>query len=142
MISCNHCSDAMMRDSVVIAKYANVLFDDRIGRYAEPVGDGKIIHRHCFDDVIGRNPVYDPYTDNFVTNPVFDVGSEPSPRACACCNSRFELGDVVWSITYCELTITPRKGVVLSETAPDDEDTDYPDTYICTSCGDIYVFGE
>lgn len=142
LIRCNHCSEVIMRSSVVVAKYASILHSNRIGRYAEPIGDHKIIHRHCFDDLLGRNPVYDPYSDNFVSNPMFQVGSEPSPRSCACCNTKLDLGDKIWCITYCELSVTPNKGAILTEYSPDEEETYFPDTYICTSCGDTYVFGE
>ena len=141
-IECFHCGETMLRSPVVVAKYADVIFSDRIGRYAEPVSGSKIIHRHCFDDVTGRNPVYDPNQDELVAHPLFLVGAESSPRECACCSEKLELGDTVWSLTYCDLSVTPSRGVVIDEYAPWEEDAKYPDTYICSDCGDTFVYGE
>ena len=140
---CPHCAALVMRSDVVRATYGVVTQHHVIGIYVKTRGSGRFIHRDCFDDLAGLSYLYDPAEDALVmANPQIEMGQKSSPCVCACCSQSIVEGEFVWSLTYGELNVSPRRGVVFEENGPDLTDGPFPDTYICSTCADTYVFGE
>ena len=140
--SCVHCGECIMRGDVVRAVYSVVALHPVIGIFSETRGEALYICRDCFDDMAGLTYLYDPRDDKLVvTNPRISVGQESSPRACAACACDLEVRDAIWTVTYGDLDVSPRKGVVFEETR-ESSDAPFPDTHICTTCADTYVYGE
>ena len=137
---CEHCGRVIMRSDVVRAVYSSPMKHPALGLHAEPVGEPKYVHRDCFDDLAGLSYTYDPSEDKLVVHdPQIEMGRRRSPSVRACCAS--PIGRVVWSLTYGDLSVSPRRGVVFREQAEMDNML-FPDTYICPTCGDMYVQGE
>lgn len=140
--TCLHCSLHIMCSDVVRAVYSVVAQHHVIGFYAKTRGTKHYVHRDCFDDLAGLSYLYDPVQDTLVaTNPQIVMGQKSSPCVCACCSESIDEGEAVWSLTYGDLSVTPKRGVTFDE-RPDPSDGPFPDTYICSTCGDTYVFGE
>lgn len=131
----------MFKEEVVSASYCKIVHNPILGIIAEPLSEAKYVHRDCFDDLAGLIPIYNPYTDTFDTHPSFEVGDEPRPTHCASCGLKMFVGDHMWKMTYATLSITPSSTTV-TEHHPDAYSAMYPDTYLCSTCSDTYVFGE
>jgi len=140
---CPHCSRMIMRSDVLRAVYSALDEHLVIGMYAKTRGVHHYLHRDCFDDLAGLSYLYDPVQDTFtVSDPQIAMGERRRPNVCACCASPIVKGDALWALTYGELSVSPKRGVVFRDNGPDPCDGPYPDTYICSACADTYVFGE
>ena len=141
--TCPHCSGMVMNSDAVRASYSVVTQHHVIGMYARTRGSNQFIHRDCFDDLAGLSYLYDPVQDTLVmSNPQIAMGQKSSPCVCACCAESISEGDTVWTLTYGDLNVSPRRGVTFDENESDPSDGPFPDTYICSACADTYVFGE
>lgn len=141
--SCPHCYQPIMCGDVVRAVYSVVTQHHVIGMYAKARGSDLYIHRECFEDLAGLSYLYDPVQDVLVmADPQIEIGHRRSPCVCASCSESINEGDVVWSLTYGRLSVSPSKGAVFEEDEPDPSSGPFPDTYICSTCADTFVYGE